>query len=147
MSFWEDFRNGRDQVRAAKGAPRVDRDRKQDRDAWDKGAGGGQASGSAELQAALEQRERELDDAFRLLAEMKEFVELQSNRVIELIGAIEPMANVLRLPGVKTFLLQRFHPDAHPNASAAEREALTEAMKAINAAYAVLSKEFQSAAD
>ena len=145
MGFWDDFRNGREQVRAARGAPRVDdRDRKQNREARNDGAA---APGSAELQAALEQRERELDDAFRLLAEMKEFIELQSNRVIELIGAVEPMASVLRLPGVKTYLLQHFHPDVHPNASAAEREVCTEAMKAINAAYAVIAKGFQSAAD
>lgn len=147
MGFWDDFRNGRDQVRAASGAPRVDRDRRQNRDAWDDRTTGGGAPGNTELRAALEQRERELDDAFRLLAEMKEFIELQSNRVIELIGAVEPMASVLRLPGVKTYLLQHFHPDVHPNASAAEREVCTEAMKAINAAYAIIAKGFQSAAD
>lgn len=144
MSFWDDFRNGRDQVRAASGAPRFDRDRRQNRDQRNDGVG---APGSANLQATLEQRERELDDALRLLGEFKEYVEQQQDRLIEVIGAVEPMAKVLRLPGVKTFLLQRFHPDTHPNASAAESEVFTEAMKAINVAYAIIAKEFQSAAD
>ena len=119
MGFWDDFRNGREQVRAARGAPRADRDRKENRQPRNDGAA---APGAAELQAALEQRERELDDAFRLLAEMKEFIELQSNRVIELIGAVEPMAKVLRLPGVKTWLLQHFHPDSASECQRGRRE-------------------------
>ena len=102
MGFWDDVRNGRDQVRAASGAPRVDRDRRQNRDPWDDRTTGGQAPDSAELENAL-----------RIVSELTAYAQQQESRIIELINALEPMANVLRLPGVKNFLLLRFHPDQH----------------------------------
>ena len=46
------------------------------------------------------------------------------------------------LPGLKTFLLQRFHPDKHPEADEQQRRAFTEAMQAI---FAVVAKGFQDA--
>jgi hypothetical protein len=45
------------------------------------------------------------------------------------------LIDLLRLPGVKTWLLSRFHPDKHPNASRAEREALTAVFEKIVRAY------------
>ena len=63
----------------------------------------------------------------------------------QLTAGVEPMAKVLMLPGVKTFLLQRFHPDKHPEADEQQRRALTEAMQAITAAYAAVAKGFQNA--
>ena len=56
------------------------------------------------------------------MGELAETVELLQARVVELIGGAEPMAKVLRLPGVKTWLLQRFHPDKYPEADERQSE-------------------------
>src|SRR5690242_14238946 len=50
--------------------------------------------------------EAEHEESKKLIAELVETVELLQGRVVELIGGTEPMAKVLRLPGVKTWLLQ-----------------------------------------
>jgi hypothetical protein len=84
----------------------------------------------------LRQRDDELTEAKELLGEMTDYAEKMEARVIELIAGSEPMAKALLLPGVKTFLLQRFHPDKYPNADDKQRELLTNALKTINAAYA-----------
>jgi len=47
------------------------------------------------------------------------------------------MAKALRLPGVKEFLVKKFHPDKYPDADERQRALLTEAIKIINAAYAL----------
>jgi hypothetical protein len=88
----------------------------------------------------LQERDRELADTKRLLVELKDYAEQLQNRVVELIAGAEPMAKALRLPGVKTYLLQRFHPDKYPDADDRQRELFTEAFKTITAAYAVASE-------
>jgi hypothetical protein len=88
----------------------------------------------------LQERDRELADTKRLLAELKDYAEQLQNRVVELIAGAEPMAKALRLPGVKTYLLQRFRPDKSPDADDRQRELFTEAFKTITAAYAVVSE-------
>jgi hypothetical protein len=115
-------------------------------DEWTNNAGdaGGQpAPDVADLDSALRQRDDELADIKRLLAEMTDYAEKMEARVIELIAGAEPMAKTLRLPGVKTFLMNKFHPDKYPDADARQRELLTEALKTINAAYA-LAGELQT---
>ena len=47
------------------------------------------------------------------------------------------MARTLRLPGVKTFLFNKFHPEKYPEADDKQRELLTETTKTITAAYAL----------
>ena len=47
------------------------------------------------------------------------------------------MAKTLRLPGVKKFLLEKFHPDKYPEADERQRALLTEATQTITAAYAL----------
>ena len=89
----------------------------------------------------------EHDESKRLVGELVETVELLQGRVVELIAGAEPMANVLRLPGVKNFLLLSFHPDQYPDASERRASCSNEAMQTINAAYAVIAKELQSQAD
>ena len=59
----------------------------------------------------------------------------------QLLAGVQPMARVLLLPGVKTFLLHRFHPDKHPDANEEQKQKLTEAMQMITAVYAELGKE------
>ena len=150
--FREAFRQGRDQARAARGAPPLSDERQdaaQDRpepQSWDEApdaAGGQPSAGVADLEAALRERDDELGEVKRLLGEMKDYAEQLQNRVVELIAGAEPMAKALQLPGVKTFLLQRFHPDKYPAADDRQRELLTEAMKTITAAYA-LAGEMQT---
>src|SRR5208337_3230719 len=101
------------------------------------------AAAVAEMEAALQQRDAELTETKRLVAELKDYAEQLQSRVVELIAGAEPMAKVLRLPGVKTFLLQRFHPDKYPDADDRQRALMTEALKTINAAYA-LADELQT---
>ena len=94
----------------------------------------------------MRQRDDELAETKQLLTEMTDYAEKMEARVIELIAGSEPMARALLLPGVKTFLLQRFHPDKHPGADDRQRELLTSALKTINAAYA-MAGELRTAND
>jgi hypothetical protein len=56
-------------------------------------------------------------------------------------AAITDLTGVLRLPGVKTWLQKRFHPDKNPDANETERKALTEAAQMINAAYKCVERD------
>ena len=47
---------------------------------------------------------------------------------------------MLLIPGVKAMLVNRFHSDKHPEATAEQRAAYEEAMKVINEAYEVIAK-------
>jgi hypothetical protein len=135
--FMDGLRRGRDAAIAARGRqrrPSVEAEPDYDTPQMDDSSG----------EEAYRALEAEHEESKRLIAELAETVELLDRRVIELIKGAEPMANVLRIPGVRTFLLQHCHPDRHPNASAEEREVWTEAMKAINLVYAFLAKELQS---
>jgi hypothetical protein len=139
-SFRETFLEARNEARAARGAPPLGRDQGNAGAADDRydaagDVGGHSAAKVAQLEDALQQRADELLEIKRLLAEMADYAELMEARVIELIAGAEPMAKALLLPGVKTFLLQRFHPDKYPDAGEKERELLTNALKTINAAY------------
>jgi len=154
--YWDDVRQLRNEMRTARGAaPLRERRRKTGQDrpqpplneapAWDETPHGNDAENSgaaAGLQAAVQQRDGELAEAKRLLAEMTGYVEQMEARVVELIAGAQPMARVLLLPGVKTFLLTKFHPDKYPDADDRQRTLLTEALKTINAAYA-LADELQ----
>jgi hypothetical protein len=139
--FMSEFRKGRNEARAVRGAPPLPR---RERDAWDgdeaapaeRNDGAGNAR-LAELEPALGESGDELANTKRLLGEMADYAEKMEARVIELIAGAEPMAKTLRLPGVKTYLLQRFHPDKYPDADAEQRGLLTNALKTINAAYAL----------
>jgi hypothetical protein len=142
--FRDAFRQGREQARAARGAPPLSSEQRgrdwreqQSSDEAPDAPAAQNSAGVAELQAALQERDDELADKKRLLAEFADYTEQLQNRVVELIAGAEPMAKVLRLPGVKAFLLQRFHPDKHPDADDRRRELLTEALKTINTAYAL----------
>lgn len=148
--FGQSFRQGRDQARAARGDPPLPDQRQgapqgqPEPQSWDEAPAAGQPSADiAALEAALRDRDDELGEVKRLLGEMKDYAEQLQNRVVELIAGAEPMAKALRLPGVKTFLLQRFHPDKYPDADDRQRELLTDAMKTITAAYA-LAGEMQT---
>jgi hypothetical protein len=144
--YWDDVRQLRNQMRAARGAaPLPEKRRKAGQDrpqpsrdempAWDETSPGdaGENSGGAEAQTTVQ--DGELAEAKRLLAEMTDYAEQLEARVVELIAGAEPMARVLRLPGVKTFLLTKFHPDKYPDADERQRALLTEALTTINAAY------------
>jgi hypothetical protein len=150
--FGKGFREGREQARAARGAPPLQgrpRDAGQDRrepppPSWDEPPHapadidtGQNAAVVAELQAALQERDGELTENKRLLAEMADYAEKMEARVVEVIAGAEPMARTLRLPGVKTFLFNKFHPDKHPDADARQLALLNEAVKTISAAYAL----------
>jgi hypothetical protein len=95
---------------------------------------------AAAFEEALRQRDDDLAEAKQLLAEMTDYAEKVEARVIELIAMSEPMAKALLLPGVKSYLLQRFHPDKYPDADDNQRALLTSALKTINAAYAKASE-------
>jgi hypothetical protein len=65
--------------------------------------------------------------------------ELQA-RVAELESVATPLAAALLIPGVKAMLVNRFHSDKNPDATAEQYAAYEEAMKVINEAYAVIKK-------
>ncbi len=151
MAYWDNIRQRRNEMRAARGAqPLPERRRSTDGadenalPAWDEMPDELGATHAAEVEAALQEREAQLDEAKRLVGELKDYAEQLQNRVAELIAGNEPLAKVLRLPGVKTWLLQRFHPDKYPDADERQKELLNDAMKAITAAYAAIVKESQS---
>ncbi|MBN8900943.1 MAG: hypothetical protein BGO51_08115 [Rhodospirillales bacterium 69-11] len=157
MGFFDDFRRGRDEIRASQAAPRTDGrkrgrddsynngwdDRTQDTNSWqDEPAPQPAGPGTAELEAALRERDQSLEEALRIMQGLKEYAEQMEDRVTQLLAGVQPMARVLLLPGVKTFLLHRFHPDKHPDANEEQKLKLTEAMQMITAVYAFLAKEF-----
>jgi hypothetical protein len=165
MGFWDEFRRGRDDIRGGQSAPPPpggkngggrnsgrENGRNDSRAAnpWDNGGWqqeppqGRGSPGIAELEAALQQRDEDMLKALEIMKGLKEYAEQMQAQLEELAAGIEPMGKVLMLPGVKTFLLQRFHPDKHPEADEQQRRAFTEAMQAISAAYAIIAKGFQS---
>jgi hypothetical protein len=135
--FLDGLRRGRDAAIAARGRRRPAVESDTDPSQTDDGS----------LEQAFRALESEHDESKRLIGELVETVELLQGRVKELIAGAEAMASVLRLRGVKNFLLLSFHPDRHPDASEQERKVFEEAMQTINAAYAVIAKELQSEAD
>lgn len=58
----------------------------------------------------------------------------------QLTAEVALLAEVLRLSGVKTYLVGRFHPDKHPSANEAERETLTARLQQVNAAYEIAER-------
>jgi hypothetical protein len=100
-----------------------------------------EAPADAELLERVRALEAENEKGKQLIAELVETAEQLQARIVELIAGAEPMAKVLRLPGVKTFLLQRFHPDKWPDANEQQKQMLTEAIQVITATYAALGKE------
>jgi hypothetical protein len=76
----------------------------------------------------------------KILAKVTAMAEALQARVDELeaerdASPLKQLIAVLALPGVKTWLLAKFHPDKHPNANDAERELHTQNVQKINAAY------------
>jgi hypothetical protein len=143
--YRDDVRQLRNEMRAKRGAPQLPPRRRsagqdQPEPSWDEAPQGDDGENSAELHAALQQREDELAETKRLLAEMVDYAEQMEARVIELIVGAEAMAKALLLPGVKAYLLQRFHPDKYPDADAGQHELLTNALQTINAAYSCAGK-------
>jgi hypothetical protein len=135
--FMDGLRRGRDAAIAARGRRHGTVEADTDQSQIDNGS----------LGEAFRALESEHDESKRLVGELVETVELLQGRVVDLVGGGEVMAGVLRLPGVKNFLLLSFHPDRHPDASEQERKVFEEAMQTINAAYAAIEKERQSAVD
>jgi len=142
--FWDNFRQGRNQARAALGRPPLAGSDAGELAKDDAVVDTSEAPERNELQAALEHRKAELEEATRVIGELRDYAEKLQHRVVALIAGNEPMAKVLRLPGVKTWLLQRFHPDKWPDADERQKALLNDAMQAIAAAYATVKKEFQS---
>lgn len=127
MGWLERFGEGWVEAREAidKLPPPPARRRRADRDA-DRGAQ--PAHVASEASASLLD---ELDEARRVIADLTDAVERQKARA-------DAYAVVLVLPGVKLWLINRFHPDKHPNANEAEKAALNETLQTINAAYDAL---------
>jgi uncharacterized coiled-coil protein SlyX len=57
------------------------------------------------------------------------------------VASCEPVIEVLKLPGVRKWLLEKFHPDKYSGANPAQREALENAAALINAAYDVVKQQ------
>jgi hypothetical protein len=57
------------------------------------------------------------------------------------LASCQPVIEVLKLPGVRKWLLEKFHPDRYPDANEAQKEALANAAALINAAYDVVKQQ------
>jgi hypothetical protein len=137
MGFMDEFRHGRAAARAARDAPNTGGD--DDFDAL--GGDAGQHSARiAELEAALRERDGEAAKHKQLIADLKEFAEQLQARVAGLETVAAPLVAVLLMPGVKAMLVNRFHPDKHPEANAEQRAAYGEALSVINESYTVVDK-------
>jgi hypothetical protein len=82
--------------------------------------------------------------AIRVVAEVVALAEALQARVDELEaerGDAGVIADVLRLPGVKIWLLARFHPDKHPHANEAERELHAQNFQKIKAVYEIVERD------
>jgi hypothetical protein len=142
--FMDGYRQGVARARAARGAVYPDREERFVEPEPEFNARPDEiaqfAPGSAELETALREREAEIEQHKKLLAELAEFTEQQKARIAELEAMIAPLVAVLLIPGVKTGLINRFHPDKHPEADEATRTAYNEALRVINEAYAVVNR-------
>lgn len=108
-------------------------------------AAGRAGTGKAGSRRDDETRDEAAGDDGQILAETTTLAEQLNARVAELEAelAASPaaaFAEVLQLPGVRRWLITRFHPDK-PGLNEAESVALTEAMQKINAAYEQLEKK------
>jgi hypothetical protein len=86
-----------------------------------------------ELEEALEQERHARAQAEASVKELEALVERQQTEKADDGAAV--VMPVLMLPGVKAWLLNRFHPDKFPRADAVRRQELTDALQTINAAY------------
>jgi len=120
LRFVEEFRRGWTDGRTGQ----VDPERLSD------GAGSDQGKTLAEVSALADQ----------LNARVIE-LEAEVAQIDELRGQITVLTAVLRLPGVKIWLLSRFHPDKHPDLNGEARKAYEESTQTINAAYEVVESE------
>jgi hypothetical protein len=135
-SFGDAFRRGRDEARAKRGLPPLPARTLPPDDLVCEVDGIAENSAQpSDFAAALRMRDDDLAEAKRLLGEVTDYAEMIEARLIKVIGKAEVMAKALRLPGVKIFLLQRFHPDKYPDADEKQHALLTDALKTINAAY------------
>jgi len=130
MGFMDEFRRGRAAARAARGAPPLDQS--------DAGPDG--MCGADERIEDAEQPEAHIAELKAALRELTEYAEQLQARVAGLETVAAPLAAVLLMPGVKTMLVNRFHPDRNPQANAEQRAAYGEALRVINEAYAVIEK-------
>lgn len=151
-SFREAFREGRDQARAARGAPPLangrdappprppanDEDLPPPRDeARNEPAPN---EGMAKLQAALQKREAELEEMKQLIAGLKEYAEQLEARSAQ-------FADVLKGPGVRLLLKRTYHSDKAAQLSAAERATIDMFAARINAAYDLIETIDKAAAE
>ena len=130
MGFMDEFRRGRAQARAARGAPPLD----------DGHGAVGPVDAADERIEDAEQHPARADELETALRELTEYAEELQARVAGLETVAAPLVAVLLMPGVKAMLVNRFHPDKHPEANPEQRGAYEEALRVINDAYAVIEK-------
>ena len=94
----------------------------------------------AELTAEIERLKAESREDKAAIAALTEGAEKQERDFADMDATYQPLINVLMLPGVKKWLLKKFHPQEYPDANEAQRTALDEALLTINAAYDVVKQ-------
>ena len=107
-------------------------------------AGDPQQPPAVDFASELRACEADRDEKARLLAEVTEYAGQLQARVAELEAAARPFVKTLRLPGLKVMLLNRYHPDKHPDADPDLRANLTDAIKTINDAYDLVERIHQA---
>jgi hypothetical protein len=80
-------------------------------------------------------------ETFAETAALAEQLNARVNELETQLAGTAVYGEVLLLPGVKTYLVARFHPDKHRDANETERQGLTENLQKINTAYEALENK------
>jgi hypothetical protein len=126
--FLDGFRRGFEAARAATAKPGAPIERDEDEPA--DGASDDDRKTVAEVAELAEKLQARVDE-----------LEAESAQIDELRAQIKVFTGVLKLPGVKTWVRSRFHPDSHPGANEEERRAFKESAQIINAAYEFVERQ------
>jgi uncharacterized coiled-coil protein SlyX len=106
------------------------------------------------LQATIAGLQGEVTELKARMTEDTQRIEILTERVAELGGQlsdaqaareslikiVKQLIEVLKLPGVRKWLLERFHPDRYPDARPVQRHELENTASLINAAYDIVNE-------
>lgn len=143
MGFRDEYRRGRAEARAARGAPPLDQS--------DAGPDGAADERMEDDPGQYPARVAELEAALREVTEYAGQLEARAeerDRLAEQLQACaeerDLLAEALQLPGARKGLRKMYHEDAHPNADADQLRALNEWSCKLNAAYELIDRDKKS---
>lgn len=94
----------------------------------------------AGLQGEVTALKAQLTEDAQRIGTLTEAAAVLRGHLVTAHTAYEPLIEVLKLPGVRKWLLEKFHPDRYPDANPVQRDALERAAGVINAAYDIVKE-------